>query len=158
MSGEPGRGAQQRIVELVRTALDNFEDVPLAASLRRSLRIAQLRGDSRMAVLARLDLRPLGGSAALRVEEITGLMPELTREEAGNEHDHIIEIWLHERRTSPDQDGISSPDTALPGDVDELERMADQLEEEAGAVTNLGERIKIRERAGADRALLGKIR
>ena len=50
------------MLALTRQALDEFESVPLAASLRRAERIARLRGDIHYAYMFQLELRPTGGS------------------------------------------------------------------------------------------------
>ena len=52
------------MLTLTRQALDEFESVPLPASLRRAERIARLRGDIHYAYMFQLDLRPNGGSTA----------------------------------------------------------------------------------------------
>ena len=71
------------VLGLTRQALDEFEAVPLAASLRRAERIARLRGDIHYAHLFQLDLRPNGGSTAwsrteayelLKSEEISDVL------------------------------------------------------------------------------------
>ena len=70
------------LLGLVRTALDEFEDVPLSASVRRSLRIAMQRGDQDEAWFAREDLRPMGGARDLAKSEMKTIWPELSDAES----------------------------------------------------------------------------
>ena len=62
------------VLGLTRQALDEFDSVPLAASLRRALRIARLRGDITYAHMFQLDLRPHGGSTVWRRTEAYELL------------------------------------------------------------------------------------
>ncbi|MBQ0850215.1 hypothetical protein J8N05_18635 [Streptomyces sp. BH-SS-21] len=50
------------LLQLVRQALDDFDDKPLDVSVRRAVRIANLVGDTRHAIRLSLELRPPGGS------------------------------------------------------------------------------------------------
>ncbi|MEU8883832.1 hypothetical protein [Streptomyces hydrogenans] len=53
--------SSDHILGLVRQALDEFDDKPLDASVRRAVRIANLVGDTRHAIRLSLELRPQGG-------------------------------------------------------------------------------------------------
>ncbi|MCX5346005.1 hypothetical protein [Streptomyces atratus] len=53
------------ILQLVRQALDDFDDKPLEVAVRRAVRIANLVGDTEHARLS-LELRPAGGPAKQR--------------------------------------------------------------------------------------------
>jgi hypothetical protein len=80
-------------------AVDEFESVSLAASLRRAERIARLRGDIHYAHMFQLDLRPNGGSTTwsrteayelLKSEEISDVHVDVWRSQ-------IFEEWIKER-------------------------------------------------------------
>jgi hypothetical protein len=51
-----------QILALVQQALNDFEAVPLSSSIRRSIRIANLLGDSQTAVRLSLEVRSHGGA------------------------------------------------------------------------------------------------
>src|SRR5712692_6077597 len=63
-----------RILDLVRRALDEFDDRPLEVSVRRTLRIATLLGETKIAVRLVLELKPVGGHAPANAEDVRGLM------------------------------------------------------------------------------------
>ena len=62
------------ILGLVTKALDEFEAVPLDASIRRVVRIGNLLGDTKTAIRFSWELRPTAGSAAANGEDSRLLM------------------------------------------------------------------------------------
>ena len=90
------------ILALTRQALDDFETVPLAASLRRAERIARLRGDTHYTLRFQLDLRPNGGSTAWsRTEAYDLFMGEsFTDGDIDAWRSQIFEEWIKERTPS----------------------------------------------------------
>jgi hypothetical protein len=79
-------------------ALDEFESVPLAASLRRAMRIARQRGDIAYAHLFQLDLRPSGGSTAWsRTEAYELLKSEGVTVDVDQWRSRIFDEWVKER-------------------------------------------------------------
>jgi hypothetical protein len=117
------------LLGLVRIALDQFEDVPLSASIRRSLRIAMQRGDQLEARFARSDLRPLGGSRELAQSEMKTIWPELVGSESAKRYGDLFEIWLEERSPSSVPDNVrphmkdDGSGVMIAGSVDEIERL-----------------------------------
>lgn len=87
------------VLGLARQALDEFESVPLAASLRRAERIARLRGDIHYAHLFQLDLRPNGGSTAWSRTEAYELLKseEISDVDVDAWRSQIFEEWIKER-------------------------------------------------------------
>jgi len=69
-----GQASTQGVLELVRRALDEIDTVPLAASVRRTVRIANLLGDSRSAVRMGLELKATGGHPPANAEATRRLM------------------------------------------------------------------------------------
>ncbi|WP_035844133.1 hypothetical protein [Kitasatospora azatica] len=123
----------EHLMELTRQALDEFESVPLAASLRRAQRIARLRGDINWAQMFQLDLRPHGGSTVwrrteafeiLKTEQLDGIGVDVWRSQIGEE-------WLKERTPSkveePLQD-IFGDGQLVGGSIDFVIRHAAGLE------------------------------
>ncbi|MFE5084509.1 hypothetical protein [Streptomyces mirabilis] len=64
------------ILQLVRQALDDFDDKPLDVSVRRAVRIANLVGDTKYAVRLALELRPMGGDRTTNGETSRMLMAD----------------------------------------------------------------------------------
>jgi sugar/nucleoside kinase (ribokinase family) len=87
----------ERLIELVRLALDEFESVTLAASIRRALRIAQLKGDSAFAWHFRKDLRPIGGSRNILRAELQAFWPDADTTTLSTTDRALLEDWLAER-------------------------------------------------------------
>ena len=87
------------ILALTRQALDEFETVPLAASLRRAERIARLRGDIHYAHKFQLDLRPNGGSTTWSRTEAYELLKgeEISDVDVDAWRSQIFEEWIKER-------------------------------------------------------------
>jgi len=89
----------EHMLDLVRQALDEFESVPLAASLRRAERIARLRGDIHYAHMFQLDLRPNGGSTTWSRTEAYELLKgeEISTADVDVWRSQIFEEWIKER-------------------------------------------------------------
>jgi hypothetical protein len=156
----------EHLITLVRTALDEFESVPLSASVRRTLRIAQLKGDATQAWFCRLDLRPTGGgSKALQRGEIVSLWPEADYPTMAKTHNALLEEWMLERQianpTPAILAGLSDGSTSaiVGGSVDEVEAALKLREgpwrEE---LADLSYRNDLDQRAMADRAVLDRVR
>ena len=64
------------ILALVRQALDEFETLPLDGSIRRVVRIANLVGDTEVALRFSWELRPTAGSASANGEDSRLLMSD----------------------------------------------------------------------------------
>ena len=97
------------LLDLVRVALDEFEVVPLSASVRRALRIAMQRGDQDEAWFAREDLRPMGGTRYLAQSELQAIWPDLDPTTATERHRALFEHWLEERVPQPDPRQFETP-------------------------------------------------
>lgn len=92
----------EHMLGLTRQALDEFESVPLAASLRRALRIARLRGDIHYVHMFQLDLGPHGGSTVWRRTEAFELLKseEISTVDVDWWRSQINEEWMKERTPS----------------------------------------------------------
>ena len=66
----------ESVLMRIRGALDDFENVPVSASLRRAIRIGYLIGETEAAWRLTLDSKPIGGSRALLVAQAEELWPE----------------------------------------------------------------------------------
>ncbi|MFF3214331.1 hypothetical protein ACFYYB_27165 [Streptomyces sp. NPDC002886] len=73
------------ILDLIRRALDEFDDHPLETSVRRAVRIASLIGDSHAAVRLGLDLQVTGGDPAQHRGDLDRLMADPSRWESPDE-------------------------------------------------------------------------
>jgi hypothetical protein len=113
------------VLSLTRTALDLFETSSLDASARRTLRIAQLRGDATEAWLIRADLRPIGGSDELRIIEISSLFRDSQYEYIIEADSRFREIWIKERTPHDIPEPLSEkfkPGNLLVGSISDLQR------------------------------------
>ena len=92
----------EHLIGLTRQALDEFESVPLAASLRRAERVARLRGDIHWAMMFQLDLRPHGGSSTWRRTEAFEMLKAqgLDGFNVDERRSQILEEWMRERQPS----------------------------------------------------------
>lgn len=66
----------EKILRLVATALDEFDELPLEATVRRAKRTATLLGDMRSALRCSFELKPSGGSATENDVDICRLMAD----------------------------------------------------------------------------------
>ena len=64
------------VLVLVQRALDELDDVPLSASTRRAVRIANLLGDTRVAVRLGLEVKATGGHPPANAEATRRLMAD----------------------------------------------------------------------------------
>ena len=153
------------LLDLVRVALDEFEVVPLSASVRRALRIAMQRGDQDEAWFAREDLRPMGGTRYLAQSELQAIWPDLDPTTATERHRALFEHWLEERSPSQIPDNLRPHFTddgsgnMIGGAVDELERVlflrqGVWMEE----MPDLPRRAVMESRIQVDTEILGRIR
>jgi hypothetical protein len=153
------------LLGLVRTALDEFETVSLATSVRRSLRIAIQRGDQDEAWFAGADLRPIGGARSLVKRELRAFWPDLDPQSALHRHRELFELWLTER--SPHQiPDILEPymkddgsGVMIAGSVDELERKVAMRESVwMRDMPDLQSRATMENRIQIDQEILGRVR
>src|SRR5437588_873573 len=86
-------GVDDDTLRLVRQALDAFEEMPLAGSLRRAVRIAQLRQDFNSLWWLSLE----HGSREFRASIRGELAPHYSRDEFKRLHDHFTERFIRER-------------------------------------------------------------
>ena len=145
----------EHVLGLTRQALDEFESVPIAASLRRALRIARLRGDITYAHMFQLDLRPHGGSTIWRRTEAYEL---LKNEEIGTVdvdmwRSQISEEWFKERTPSkihePLKDTIGD-DMLIGGSIDSIIRNSTVLEQESALATKPEQKYRMELRRELD--------
>jgi hypothetical protein len=135
------------ILTLTRRALDEFESVPLAASLRRAERIARLRGDIHYVYMFQLELRPDGGSATwtrteayelLKSEEISGVDVDMWRSQ-------IFDEWIKERVPSKVPEpfaGAFGAGELIGGSIESVIRHAELMEREL-ALGQQGPQVKL---------------
>ncbi len=150
---------------LIREALDEFESIPLSKSVRRSLRIAVLNGDSTEAWMAKTDLRTISGSKMLRANETQAVFPDLDSSQITTTERVMFEEWMKERKPSviteplletykDDGSGI-----LLAGSVEQLELDLARLE---FALENDGpdskSRFLVESAIGVNREIQGRIR
>lgn len=104
---------------LVRRALDEFEDRDLDVSARRAYRIARLAADTATAHRLHLELRPIGGSSADRVEAVRGLYPDLDYDDARAMHRDVLDAFVDSRKpVRPGQDHADAK--VISGSIAEL--------------------------------------
>jgi hypothetical protein len=127
----------EHMLSLTRQALDEFESVSLAASLRRAERIARLRGDIHYAHKFQLDLRPNGGSTTwsrteayelLQGEEISDVDVDVWRSQ-------IFEEWIKERVPSKVDEplkGTFGNGELIGGSIESIIRHSALMERESG--------------------------
>ena len=124
------------VLGLTRQALEEFESVPLAASLRRALRIARLQGDITYAHMFQLDLRPHGGSTIWRRTEAYELLKsdEIGTVDVDVWRSQISEEWFKERTPSKVHEllqGKFDDNTLIGGSIDSVIRNSAVLERES---------------------------
>jgi hypothetical protein len=126
----------EHVLELTRQALDEFESAPLAASLRRALRIARLRGDVTYAQMFQLDLRPHGGSTVWRRTEAYELLKSegIGTVDVDVWRSQISEEWFKERTPSKVHELLTDTfgeDSLIGGSIDGVIRNSTVLERES---------------------------
>ena len=129
----------EQMLGLTRQALDEFESVPLVASLRRAERIAQLRGDIAYAHLFQLDLRPDGGSTAWnRTDAYELLKSEGLTVDVDLWRSRIFDEWVKERAPAKVEEplkNIFGNGELIGGSIESVIRHFVQMEREIEAVT-----------------------
>ncbi len=65
-----------QVLRLVEEALDQFDDRPLDATVRRAIRVASLLGETQVAVRLGLELKPMGGHPPANAETTRALMDD----------------------------------------------------------------------------------
>jgi hypothetical protein len=157
----------ERLIDLVRVALDEFESASLSASLRRVLRIAQLRGDSEVAWHCRQDLRPYGGSKELRRTELQAMWPDADITTLSHTDRRLLEEWISEREVDMKQAPLSmqgkddGSGLMIAGSVSEVEAELALREgkwRDESDVEDLPYRAELDQRARLDRIVLERVR
>lgn len=87
---------------MVQTALNEFDQVDLDASVRRVVRIANLLGDTSVAVRMAMDLRPIGNNKATTQAMTLRLMPSGADEAERAVHSEMLEQYIADRRLDDD--------------------------------------------------------
>lgn len=123
----------EHLMELTRQALDEFESVPLPASLRRAQRIARLRGDTHWAIMFELDLRPFGGSTTWRRTEAFEMLKAEGQDGKNVDElrSQIGEEWMKERQPAKVEEPLQdffTKDHLVTGSIDFVIRHAAGLE------------------------------
>jgi hypothetical protein len=106
------------VSRLVQVALDEFESVDLAISVRRAYRIARLRADAVSAHRLGLEMRPLGGAENDRGNAVKLLYPDLPYLEVKARHDELVGVFLSSR--TPNRVDADTDSTAILGSIAEL--------------------------------------
>lgn len=129
----------EHMLGLTRQALDEFESVPLVASLRRAQRIARLRGDIAYAHSFQLDLRPSGGSTTWsRTDAYELLTSEGVTVEVDLWRSRILDEWIKERVPAkveePLKDAFGNGEL-IGGSIESVIRHSVLMERESEALT-----------------------
>jgi hypothetical protein len=92
------------VLRLVQRALEEIDVAEVDATLRRTVRIASLLGDTRSAIRLGLELKPSGGHPPANAEMTRRLMadPSVWGTQGGDDHD-AIEEYIAERTVGEDQ-------------------------------------------------------
>ncbi|GAA3470403.1 hypothetical protein [Nonomuraea roseola] len=104
--------------DLISTALQEFDDRPLTANVRRAIRIANLVGDTQTAIRLSYELRDIGGDKTSNIRDVQRLMAD-----PGTWHDPsgpasmALEGYLADRRRSPG----TRDDTILAHSLDHMD-------------------------------------
>lgn len=87
------------LLRLVQLALDEFDSVSVEATVRRVVRIANLMGDTFMAVRLGLDLKASGGHPPSNAEMTRRLMSNVADwDEPGGIADQAVDLYMGERQ------------------------------------------------------------
>jgi hypothetical protein len=104
MSATTPQASSRDVLQLVVTALNEFDSVPLESTVRRTVRIASLLGDTLAAIRLGLEVKPSGGHPPANAEMTRRLMADPTDWGAdGGLADQAIETYMAERRN---EDGL----------------------------------------------------
>ena len=99
MTTEQRQASSSDILGLVQQALDEFDVVPVEATVRRTVRIANLLGDTPSALRLGMDLKASGGHPPANAEMTRRLMAD--PEEwgiPGSIAEQALELWMAERQ------------------------------------------------------------
>lgn len=144
---------------LVRVALDTFDGVSLAVSVRRARRIAQLRGDAEDAWRFGMDMRPIGGPPEQRIRHSRDIWPEKSYEEVREKHHALVEEMILERSITMDETGETTGSRGVwAGSVQELEARQALFEAEIDSIDDSADRFELVKRVWASREVLERIR
>ncbi len=103
MDTNPAPATSAGILELVQHALKEIDDVELDATLRRTIRIASLLGDSFNAIRLSMEITPSGGHPPANAEMTRRLMTDPTLWGApGNDAETAVMQFLAERAIGDD--------------------------------------------------------
>lgn len=87
------------LLVMIRRALDDLDSVPLDATLRRAIRIANLLGESRAAIRLSLEIKASGGHPPANAEATRRLMTDpSTWGELESEVEDVIAEYMAERK------------------------------------------------------------
>jgi len=147
----------EEILTLTRKALEEFESVPLAASLRRAERIARLRGDITYAFRFQLDLRPNGGSTAWSRTEAWEMLKSESEDANPAEVDGwrslLGEEWMKERIPSHVPEVLNDTfgnGELIGGSIESVIRHAALMERESALSTKPQHQVRFEVRRDLD--------
>ena len=146
---------------LVQRALGEFEDVSLAASVRRSLRIALLLGDADAAWRFGRELAPVGGSRVVLADEVRSLWPDEDYDEVRRRHRRMLDEYMEERQPVMIPDFLHEtvpPGSMLVGSVDSLSRRVEFANSEAERAESPSEWAIWKGHAELEQEVLDRIR
>jgi len=100
------------LLALVRRALDEFDDRPLSATVRRAVRIANLLGESEIALRLAFEVKSIGGDSRANAEDARRLLadPGAWGDPEGPAESAVRE-YMEDRRVGSDKVQSSSIDT-----------------------------------------------
>lgn len=129
------------VLSLVRKALDEFDDRPLDAAVRRAARIAVLLGETELAVRLGLELKPHGGLPATNRADSHRLMVDPSSWDDPNgpaEKAYGAYVGLRQIRSGPDADKV------LVHSLAEIRDMLDRFGTETESVEIVSTNIHLR--------------
>ena len=153
----------EELLALTRQALDEFESVPLAASLRRAERIARLRGDIHYAFRFQLDLRPNAGSTVWsRTEAYEMLKSEdVNAAEVDAWRSPLFEEWMKERIPSHVPDALADTfgnGELIGGSIESVIRHAALMERESAVTRQPMDQLRFEVRRDFDLEIIERTR
>ena len=120
------------VLALVRKALDEFEDRPLDASVRRVVRVAHLLGETRTALRFSYELKAFGGDKQANGEDTKRLMIDPSTWGSRNgPAEEALQEFMNDRKASDNP----ADDKSLVHSIGELEAMANDPGYRASAKT-----------------------
>lgn len=149
------------LFDLVRTVLTEFDQVELAASMRRALRIAQLRDDPIDAWMFTRDLRPMGGSKFIQKGEIQDLFRNIEATAGSALNARLVQEWILERTPVKIPELLQpqlAPNSVFAGSIDEIQLGIDDLSAKAEAAVDPMDSLKLTAGVQLRQEILGRIR